>query len=170
MAIYRIFPEKDTFIYTDQLTGNAGKDEIIEIGGYPSAIDGTGETSRVLLKFADSEIDDVILNEIGNTNFSTSIKLYLAEASELPAEYTIYAYPVYSSTGDWDNGTGKFGDLPVNTTGVSWTYKNANLINPWTTTNFVDYTTGSYTTGNVGGGNWYTASNGEDMEFSQLHN
>jgi len=56
MAIYRIFPEKDSFIYTDQLTGNAGKDEILEIGGYPSAIDGTGETSRILLKFADSEI------------------------------------------------------------------------------------------------------------------
>ena len=100
---------------------------------------------------------------------SASIKLYLAEASEIPAEYTLYAYPVYSSTGDWDNGTGKFGDLPVNTSGVSWTYKNANLTNPWTTANFVDYTTGSYTTGNVGGGNWYTASNGEDMEFSQLH-
>ena len=170
MAIYRIFPEKDSFIYTDQLTGNAGKDEILEIGGYPSVIDGTGETSRILLKFADSEIDDVVNNEIGNTNFSSSIKLYLAEASEIPAEYTLYAYPVYTgATGDWNNGTGKFGDLPVNTSGVSWTYKNANLINPWTTANFVDYTTGSYTTGNVGGGNWYTASNGEDMEFSQLH-
>ena len=170
MAIYRIFPEKDTFIYTDQLTGNAGKDEIIEIGGYPSAIDGTGETSRVLLKFADTEIDDVILNEIGDTNFSSSIKLYLAEASEIPAEYILYAYPIFSATGDWDNGTGKFGDLPVNTTGVSWTYQNQGLINPWPTLNFVQYTTGSYTVGNEGGGNWYTASNGENMEFSQSHN
>ena len=41
MAIYRIFPEKDTFLYTEQLTSNAGKDEIIEIAGYPGTLDGS---------------------------------------------------------------------------------------------------------------------------------
>ena len=33
MAVYRIFPEKDTIISTEVTTGNAGKDEIVEIGG-----------------------------------------------------------------------------------------------------------------------------------------
>ena len=170
MAIYRIFPEKDTFIYTEQQTGNAGKDEIIEVGGYTGITDGTGQAARILTKFADSEIDDVINNEIGSTNFSSSLKLYLADASELPVDYTLYAYPVYTGgTGEWDNGTGKFGDLPVNTTGVSWDYKNAGQLNAWSTAGFTAYTTASFISGKEGGGNWYTASNGESMEFSQLH-
>jgi hypothetical protein len=170
MAIYRIFPEKDTFIYTEQTTGNAGKDEIVEIGGYPSITDGTGQAARILVKFSDTEIDDVVNNEISSTDFSSSLKMYLADASELPVDYTLYAYPIYTGgTGEWDNGVGKFGDLPVNRTGVSWIYKNAGQLNSWTTAGFAAYTTGSFITGKEGGGNWYTASNGESMEFSQIH-
>lgn len=170
MAIYRIFPDKDTFIYTDQLTGNAGKDEILEVGGYPGLTDGIGQASRLLMQFSSTEIDDVINNEIGSTNFSSSIKLYLAQASELPADYNIYAYPIYTNnTSGWDNGTGKYGDLPVNTTGTSWTYIQGGLINAWSTSGFSQYTTASYKVGKEGGGNWYTASNGESMEFSQSH-
>lgn len=171
MAIYRIFPDKDAFIYSEIPTANAGRDEIVEIAGYPGTIDGTGQASRIVTKFADSEIDDVINNKIGNTNFSSSLKLYLAEANELPVEYILYAYPIYiAGSGDWDNGTGKFGDTPVNRTGVSWTYKNAGQLNAWSTSNFATFTTGSFITGKEGGGNWYTASNGESMEFSQSHN
>ena len=170
MAIYRIFPEKDTTIFTEQLTGNAGKDEIIEIGGYTGVNDGTGQAARILIKFASNEINDVIDNEIGNTNFSSSLKLYLADASELPVDYTLYTYPIYTGeTGEWDNGTGKFGDLPVNTSGASWTYKNNSQLNTWATSGFLTGITGSYIIGKEGGGNWYTASNGESMEFSQIH-
>lgn len=174
MAIYRIFPDKDAFIYSEVPTANAGRDEIVEIGGYPGTIDGTGQASRIVTKFSDSEIDDVINNKItldATGSMSASLKLYLAEANELPVEYTLYAYPIYiAGSGDWDNGTGKFGDTPVNKTGVSWTYKNAGQLNAWTTSNFATYTTGSFITGKEGGGNWYTASNGESMEFSQSHN
>lgn len=169
MAIYRIFPEKDSFIYTDQLTGNAGKDEIIEIGGYPG-LSGTGESARILVKYSDQEIDDVISNEIGSTDFSSSLKMYLAEASELPVDYILYAYPIYIN-GDtqWDNGTGKYGDLPTNTSGVSWTYIQGGLTNAWSTSGFTPLTTASFISGREGGGTWYTASNGESMEFSQNH-
>jgi len=169
MAIYRLFPEKDTFIYTEQITGNAGKDEIVEIGGYPDT-SGLGEASRVLVKYSSTEIDDVINNEIGSTNFSASLNMYLAEASELPVEYVLNAYPIYiPGNGEWDNGTGKFGDLPVNTSGVSWTYKNGPQLNAWPTSNFATHTTASFISGYEGGGNWYTASNGESMEFFQSH-
>ena len=48
MAIYRIFPEKDAFISSEVPTGNAGKDEIIEIGGY-SDTTGLGETPVVFV-------------------------------------------------------------------------------------------------------------------------
>jgi hypothetical protein len=173
MAIYRIFPEKDTFIYTEQLTSNAGKDEIIEIAGYPGTLDGTGQASRILTKFSSEEIDDVILNKItpGALNsMSSSIKLYLASATELPVEYTLYAYPIHTNgSSDWDNGTGKFGDIPVNSTGANWTYRKANLEESWNLSNFTQYTTASFIDGKEGGGNWYTTSNGESMEFFQSH-
>lgn len=168
MAVYRIFPEKDSFIFTEQETGNAGLDEIIEIAGYPDA-SGTGQTSRALVKFSTADIADVVDNKIGSTEFSSSIKMYLAYASELPTTYTIYAYPLYNTNdSEWDNGKGKFGDLPVDTSGVSWTYTKTGLTSAWPTGSIVNVTS-SYQINSPGGGNWYTSSNGESMEFSQYH-
>lgn len=170
MAIYRLFPEKDTFIYTDQLTGNAGKDEIVELGGYPGT-DATGHTARLLVQYSDAEIDDVIANTIGSTNFSSSLKMYLADASELPTQYSLNAYPIYTNNAQgWDNGVGKFGDIPVNTSGVSWTYIQSDLTNQWSTSGFPTFVTASYRTSKEGGATWYTASNGQSMEFTQTHN
>jgi len=168
MAIYRIFPEKDTFISTEQPTGNAGKDEIIEIGGYPNST-GVGQTNRILMKFANSEIVDIIDNKIGDTNFSSSLHLYLADASQIPSQYSISAYPIYVNSGEWDNGTGKFGDNPINKTGVSWEYTKAYETQAWLTSGYPTNVTSSFATGSEGGGNWYTSSNGESMEFSQIH-
>jgi hypothetical protein len=186
MAIYRIFPDKDTIIYTEQLTGNAGKDEILELAGYPSTIDGVGQASRILMKFETADINNVINNKIGDysssagltlaeNRFSSSIRLFLADATELPFEYEVEAYPIFiAGSGEWDNGTGKFGDLPVNTSGASWTYRSSGLVNEWSTQNFTTLTTASFTEAKAGGGNWYTGSklNGtvdESMEFIQSH-
>jgi len=166
MAVYRIFPEKDTFIFTEAPTGNAGKDEIVEIGGYTD-ITGEGETSRILIQYSNSEIKDVITNKIAGGVYSASLHLYLADAYAVPVNYDLYAYPVY---GTWDNGVGKFGDTPVNTTGASWQYKSAGQAGAWTTVGFVANTTGSYKSGSTaGGGNWYTGSNGVNLEFTQSH-
>ena len=166
MAIYRIFPEKDAFISSEVPTGNAGKDEIIEIGGY-SDTTGLGETNRILIQYSTSEIQDVLTNKVGAATYSASINLYLADAYAIPVNYNLYAYPVY---GAWDNGVGKFGDTPINTTGVSWQYKLAGQAGAWTTTGFATNTTGSFLSGSTaGGGNWYTGSAGIDLEFTQSH-
>jgi hypothetical protein len=166
MAVYRIFPEKDTFIFTEVPTGNAGKDEIVEIGGYTD-ITGEGETSRILIQYSNSEIKDIITNKIAGGVYSASLHLYLADAYAVPVNYDLYAYPVY---GTWDNGVGKFGDTPVNTTGASWQYKLAGQTGAWTTTGFAANTTGSFKPGTTaGGGNWYTGSNGVNLEFTQSH-
>lgn len=164
MAVYRIFPEKDTFISTEVPTGNAGKDEIIEIGGY-SDITGTGETNRLLIKYSDTEIQDIIANKIGVLPYSASLRLYLADAYQIPVNYNLYAYPI---SGAWDNGVGKFGDTPVNTTGVSWINKQAGQLSPWATSSFSTGVTASFGTVK-GGGNWYTGSAGVNLEFTQSH-
>jgi len=166
MAVYRIFPEKDTFISSEVPTGNAGKDEIIEIGGYPD-LSLTGETNRILIQYSTSEIQDVIANKVKTATYSASLNLYLADAYELPVDFKLYVYPIY---GSWDNGTGKFGDTPVNTSGASWQYKQAGLSSAWNTLSYTAGVTASFQSGsNQGGGNWYTGSAEINLEFTQSY-
>lgn len=143
MAVHRIYPQQDTTIWSKpSITGkygNAGKDEILEIGGYPDSDNPTlGRTKRALLQFKTSEI----VNTINNTTsgfISASINLTLATANELPHSYTIYCHPVSQS---WTSGIGKLNDSPVNTSGCSWEYRDAST-NSWSTLGG-DYTN-SYT-------------------------
>jgi len=166
MAVYRIFPEKDTFISTEIPTGNAGKDEIVEIGGYPD-FSVTGQTNRILVQYRTSEIQDVITSKIGATNYSASLCMYLADATELPVDYTLYAYPI---SGAWDSGVGKFGDVPTNTSGVSWKYRQVGESSAWSTSSFTAGVTASFQPGSTqGGGTWYTGSAGINLEFTQSH-
>ena len=131
MAVYRIYPEKDTTIWSEPnqagLYGNAGKDEIVEIGGYPD-VDLVGRASRTLIKFDTNEILDTLSNKVTG-DYTSSLHLYLANASELPQEYTVLAYPILSS---WVNGVGKRDDNPINLTGASWKYR-GNQTDLWNT-------------------------------------
>ena len=45
MAIFRLYPEKDTFISSERSGSNAGRDEIAEIGGFP--VNQEGKASRI---------------------------------------------------------------------------------------------------------------------------
>jgi len=166
MAVYKIFPEKDTFIFSENLLANAGLDEIVEIGGYFDRT-GTGETSRVLVQFDSSEISDIVSNKVGNSNYSASLRLYLADAYQIPVNTTIYTYPVYCQTEGWDNGTGKYGDMPTNTSGTSWAYEKIGTSSPWVNTQYPTGVTGSYKIPFEGGGTWYTGSQGINLEFTQ---
>jgi hypothetical protein len=165
MAVYRIFPQQDTFIFSETPTGNAGLDEILEIGGYPDT-SGEGETSRILVQFSSTEIADIVSNKIGNNNYSASIGMYLADAYQIPVNTTIFAYPIYSTTG-WDNGTGKYGDIPINKTGATWGTQKLGGTIPWPTSDLPAGVT-YYTTGSKpGGGTWYTGSGATNLEFTQ---
>ena len=115
MAVYKIFPSKDAAIYSEFPTANTGLDEILEVAGYEDA-SGTPQTARTLIEFSDTDIDYVV-GSLVTGNYSSSLKLFLAEATELPVSYNIQVYPVSAS---WDNGKGKYGDSPVDISGVSW--------------------------------------------------
>ena len=131
MAVYRIFPEKDTFIFSEPTIagtyGNAGKDEILEIGGYPD-VNLQARSNRTLIQFRTTDITSTLNTKVTNL-WSANLHLSLANAGELPQSYTLYAYPISQS---WTNGTGKRDDEPVNTTGVTWKHLDA-LTTEWTT-------------------------------------
>jgi hypothetical protein len=155
MAVYKIFPEKSATLYSYYPVLNAGIDEILDLSTYNN-IDGTHEVARPIIQFPQSEILDILVNKVGTSTYSASLRLSLANASQLPQNYTIYCYPL---SGSWNIGTGRLANVPITTDGASWKYKDQFSGSAWFTT-FPAGTTGSYKpTGTVGGGLWFTGSN-----------
>jgi hypothetical protein len=156
MAVYKIFPEKSNTLYSYYPTLNAGIDEILDLSTYLT-IEGTNQVSRPLIKFPQNEIVDIINNKVNGANYNAHLRLSLANASQLPLDYTIYCHPL---SVDWNIGTGRFSNSPITTDGASWEYTNQDGGNTWFTIgNFPSGTTGSYNSnGNIGGGLWYTSS------------
>jgi len=153
MAVYKIFAEKDTTLYSDYETLNSGLDPILELSKNISLNYTSQSTAaRILIKFADADMSDVLTKYIKSSSYSASIKLYLANSTGLPTDYTVQALCV---SGSWDMGTGRFGDEPIPTDGASWKYMGSGKTRPWLLTNF-NGSTGSYTSQNPGGGTWYT--------------
>jgi hypothetical protein len=153
MAVYKIFPEKSATLYSFYPALNTGLDEIMELSTFES-IDGTNEVSRPLIQFPSSEITDIINNKVSGSAFDIYLKVYLANASEIPLNYTIFCHPVAAN---WNQGTGRLGNSPQTDDGVSWVYTNQSGSNLWIQGSFPPLITGSYNN-TVGGGTWYSSS------------
>lgn len=172
MAVYKIFPQQDLTLYSEYPDMNTGLDEILELSSYSKGDE--SYVNRFLIQFNTTEISDVLETFVSSstraaTDFSASLRLFLASANELPIGYTVEAYPTYVPTaGTWVNGNGKFGDLPRNSSGASWTYSQGSGSGNWTTP-LIANTTASFTASNIGGGAWYLNSGSYIFETSQTH-
>ena len=169
MAIYKLFPEKDATIYSEYELKNTGIDEILELdlafnSDTPSTTSGSliTEASRYLLKFPDSGITNIIDNKISSSltsSYKAYLKLFVADASEIPLDYNLECYPV---SGAWNMGTGRFNNSPETRDGVCWGFRSLSGSNPWLTSSFATYVTASYISNSfeqrAGGGNFYTGS------------
>jgi hypothetical protein len=160
MAVYKIFPEKSATLYSFNPTKNTGLDEILELSTFLS-INNSNEVSRILVKFPSDQITDIITNLVSGSSYDAYIKLYLANASSIPVNYTIYSHPI---SGSWEKGTGRLGNVPETTDGASWKFRNYNSGSSWFSVLFPSSTTGSYSGTNTGGGLWYTASSYESTQ------
>ena len=177
MAYYSIFPEKDTTLYShpDRKTMNAGGDEILELVKEPGSTDQFHHPSRILIKFKNEDITNAIsLMDDGiftsSTNSSVKLQLTTADTKNLTSTHIINAYAVSQS---WDEGTGKYLNLPTGSNGASWWFRdNSTAVTSWTgsgtPTNWFGTaaTAHGYGTGSIdstlltqGGGTWYTGSN-----------
>jgi hypothetical protein len=150
MAVYKIFPEKDTTVYSAYPLTNTGFDQILEIQNEMSSSNNSAQVSRFLITFPTSQIQDVINNEVTGT-YRTFLKLFVANATSLPDDYTLNFYAVSQS---WEEGTGRFLYNPADINGSSWVQRNNNI--NWRTSSFAVNSTGSYQTDSPGGGTWYT--------------
>lgn len=176
MAVYKLFPSKDASIYSGYPAMNAGLDPILDVANLVTNINPVAKVARSLIKFDQSQIEDVIDNIAKVTgswdNFSGSLKLNVAKATNVILKSKIEVYPI---SGSWNNGSGQYLDKPVNHTGVSWVYSDFSGSNKWPTAGFNPLITASYSgSNNAGGGVWYTGSGGYEgigpLEFTQSFN
>tara|TARA_R110001583_G_scaffold12276_1_gene54570 strand:+ start:630 stop:1790 length:1161 start_codon:yes stop_codon:yes gene_type:complete len=164
MAHYFLFPEKDTTIYshTSREVLNTGIDEVLTLRDEPSSTDLNYYPSRILIQFKQSEINNVINDKVSGP-FSASLNLYQTEHRELSINQNLEVFPL---SGSWNNGTGRYTNIPIISDGCSWLYmdgspdaiSNDELGTKWTTENFTSGVTASFTTASIGGGTWYTGS------------
>lgn len=167
MAVYKIFPEKSATLFSYYPTLNTGLDEILELSTFES-INNTNEVSRILIKFPSDEINNIITNKVGTASFDCYLKAFLANATAIPLNYTIFSYPLAS---DWNMGTGRVANLPITTDGVSWEYTQESGSGIWfNPSSFPLGTTGSYQSGsNIGGGLWWDlASYQSSQSFNHI--
>jgi len=154
MAVYKIFPTKDATIYSLYPSKNTGLDEIIEASTIITNASSLPHTSRFLIQFSTSEINDIINNKISGSQWQANFRGYLSNLEGLNLDTRLEFYPISSS---WNMGTGKYNYSPETQNGVSWTWRSYSGSNAWTTSGFSAYVTASYS-GTLGGSTWYTGS------------
>ena len=131
MAYYFLFPEKDTTLYShpDRKTMNSGHDEILELTKEKNTDNQYYYPSRILMKFKNEEIKDIIQNTIGSSTFNSdttvSLNLYQIQNQNLISVLNLDVYAVSQS---WDEGSGRYANLPTSSNGASWIYRNNTTI------------------------------------------
>jgi len=157
MAYYFIFPELDATIYShpDRTKMNTGGDEILEIVKEKGSSDERYYPSRVLIKFKNEDILNVINNKIKNGvgtivgpsifNISdenavqnlvnVNLQLLSTEHKNLTSILNLEAFAISQS---WDEGTGRYSNLPTSSNGCSWIYRDNDITKTqWTTGSIV---------------------------------
>ena len=122
----------DASIYLQLPKQNTGLDGILEVGKFYTG--NTKELYRTVIKFSTTDISSSISSNEINANWKAFLNLKSAFSTELPLNYTLYAYPVSQS---WTMGIGKKYDY-VTTEGVSWKYRDG--VNQWQTEGATWYT------------------------------
>jgi len=157
MAVYKLFPYKDTTLYSFFPNMNTGIDAISQISNLNFAVDTNPQVARFLTEFVQSEIEDVINNKIGTKQWDVDFRSYIATAQGIVESTDLSVHPIAQY---WYNGTGTYLDQPLTTDGASWYTSAFSGSTPWSgsgsdATNH--YVTSSYNPSYVGagGGSWY---------------
>ena len=174
MAVYKIFPYKDTSLYSMFPTMNTGIDPILQISNLNFALNTAPTVARSLLAFDSNEILDVINNKITST-WDARLRCYIATAQGIVESSTLEIWPVGEY---WWNGTGTYLDQPLTTDGSSWNSPQFEEGKQWDGLS-TGYLSGSYfitasylpASASAGGGNWVVYdTNGTNYKISQTFN
>ena len=155
MAVYKIFPSKDATMYSMYPTMNTGLDEIVESSLTSIApTDPNPQVSRFLIKFDQSNIENVMTNLVNGYEWQANLRCFVAITTGLDLNTTV---DIWAVSGSWDMGTGKYLDQPLTTDGVSWQYQTYDTDYVWNVLSPGPNVTSDYNTNYapLGGGTWY---------------
>ncbi len=158
MAVYKLFPTKDTTIYSYYPTMNTGLDAILETSNTIN-LEGNPISSRYLIEYDTTEIQNIINNKILGNNYNVYLKNSISTAQGINADVSLELFALAQS---WNNGTGHYLDNPKVTDGASWESRTTSGSGVWNMSGSINgygYTgsfNSNYTT--QGGGSWFTSS------------
>ena len=119
--VLKFYPKKDTTVYELYPEKNTGLDAMLDISKIVA--NSSSYNSRILLDFDYTNVSASISSLGKNPNqFRYYLKLYVAEAKEIPADYELECYPLAAS---WTMGIGRFGNSPETKDGASWYYRDS---------------------------------------------
>ena len=104
MAVYKLFPYKDTSLYSMFPTMNTGIDPINQISNLNFAINTLPTVARSLIAFDTSEIRSVLDNKVTG-NWQADIRSFIATAQGVYKDTSVEVFPTYD---EWFNGTGTY--------------------------------------------------------------
>ena len=157
MAVYKLFPAKDTSLYSMYPTMNTGIDPILQISNLNFAVDNNPSVARSILQFDDSEIANVLENKVGSKTWDAQLRCFIATAQGVVEDSTLELFPVYNG---WNQGTGTYLDEPITTDGAAWNSPLFGGGDAWDIGGASLGYTSSYnpTYAPQGGGSWYLSS------------
>ena len=166
MAVYKIFPTQDTTIYSVYPYTNTGLDSILEASLEVNGLTNSNpQTSRFLIQFSSTDINDIINNKILNSQWQVNLRCFTADISALNQDTTLEVYPMSQS---WNMGTGRLVYNPEVTDGANWVYRDYLSGSLWINGPFSPGTTGSYSSNTlIGGGTWFIT---QSLSGSQTFN
>tara|TARA_R100000005_G_scaffold95535_1_gene77350 strand:+ start:1088 stop:2242 length:1155 start_codon:yes stop_codon:yes gene_type:complete len=168
--ILNIYTDRDATLFEKYPTQNTGIDPILSLTKIESGslfqgfYQSNTYNSRILLDFStelaaiSKSIVEGNIPEPGLIAGKSQYFLVLraAEATSIPISYNLEAFPVSES---WENGNGHFDDIPIETDGVSWKYRDGTSETPieWASGSQIQFDGGGGVS-EAGGGTWYTGS------------
>ena len=172
MAVYKLFPTKDTTLYSLFPNMNTGLDEIVEATTMTLQQTPVPNVSRFLVDFSNTEITNTINNKVGDNLWQANLRLFTAEVTGLDLDTTVKVHPLAAN---WGMGTGKYLDNPATDNGASWIWVqysgSTQTPTRWSTLFNTSNITGSYNSSYAyaGGGAWYLtgSDSGVILEASQ---
>ena len=163
MAIYKLFPYKDTSLYSMYPSMNTGIDPINQISNLNFAVDSSPSVARTLIAFDNNEIQDVLNTKVTGT-WDANLKSFIATAQGIVEDSILEIFPIYDS---WNQGTGTYLDQPITADGAAWNSPTLGGGAPWNIGGPSLGYTSSYnpTYSPAGGGSWYASSSDGSITY-----
>ena len=166
MAVYKIFPYKDTTLYSFYPDMNTGIDPINQVSNLNFALNSLPQVARPLIAFDNLEILNVINNKVTGS-WDAYLKSYIATAQGIVESSVLEIWPIATNANnpnsEWNQGTGTYLDSPITVDGACWNSPFFKDGDSWY--GEIGNVTSSYNAqyAPVGGGSWYLSSSTYDF-------